>query len=128
MVALCTLGGEVEMYPLAVAGGGEHAALRVKQEHRGRLAFEPERMRGGDRRVSAEIDFHFRREPAQRETVVATKEKCGLGEIHLRRDALHPLRRPHLVEDADGGRISAKRLAGEGVNGVDAQSDSRDFR
>ena len=69
----------------------------------------PGAVRAGERGVAAEIHFHGRREPAQRESVVAWKKKRRLREIHLRGDVLHPLRFAFAIEKTDRCRISAER-------------------
>jgi hypothetical protein len=66
--------------PVAVAPGAELAARRVKT-HRlvGARRFRlPQRVRAGERGVAAQRDLHRRREPAQREAVVAPPEEGRL--------------------------------------------------
>src|SRR5262249_38764612 len=82
----------------------------------------PQRVRAGQRGVAAEIDLDCRSEPAQRPAVVPAEEECRLGEVHLRADVLHPFRVALAVEKTDRGRIAAKRLVGESVDGEKSQN------
>ena len=78
----------------------------------------PQHVRARQRGVSAQLDFGDGREPSQREVGRgrAGCEKRGLGQVHLRRDRLHPPLVGGLVEDAHRGRVAAERLAGERVD------------
>jgi hypothetical protein len=74
-------------------------------------------MRRCQRGVAAQIDFNRWREPSQRPFAAFSSNEGGLGQVHLRRERLHPLRVGFAaVEQADGGGISAERGVGEGVN------------
>ena len=75
-----------------------------------------EHMRGGKRRVTAQIDLHLRREPAQRYDITARDDEGGFREIVLGGDRRqHPVRQP-LVEQDHRSRISAEHAIGEGVD------------
>src|SRR5207244_7291741 len=111
--------GEIQLDAIAVALRGEQSAARVEARDRVDVekSFLPKRVRTGECRVTAEVDFDSRREPAQRPAaVVARGQERGLGQVHLRRDAVHPAVIDFAIEKTDGGRISAKRAGAEGVD------------
>jgi hypothetical protein len=107
---------EVELDPFAGAIRRQQAAAGVEARLAADDLFFPQCVRAGERCVAAEIDLDRRREPAQREAVVARKQKCRLGEVHLRGDVLHPLGIALPVEQADRGRVALECLSREGVD------------
>src|SRR5262245_21460164 len=67
--------------------------------------------------MSAQRDLDRRREPPQGPLLVATVDKRGLRQVHLRRDMLHPcVIHLRAVEKTDGRRVAAERRVGEGIN------------
>src|SRR5882762_6263150 len=80
------------------------------------VAVLPQHVRTRERRMTAEIDFDRRREPAEIVAVASLHEKGGFGEVHLARDVEHPRRLGGLGEDADCGRIACEGSIRESIN------------
>ncbi len=99
----------------------EPAAARVEAERLAvrDVAFGPEDVRGGQRRVAAEIDLDRGREPAQAEAVLVAHEERGLREVHLRGHRLHPALGARRGQHAHGGRVAGERTIGERVDLAD---------
>ena len=85
----------------------------------GRLVVAEQHVGGRQRRVSAEIDLDLRREPSQAVVIAFLHHEGRFGEVVLRRDALHPVRRQPCLQDAHPGRIAGKRTIGERIDLVD---------
>src|SRR5712692_8231768 len=114
--------GKIHAEQLALAADGELPAARAESHalRRGQAVAE-EDVRGGERRVTAEIDLHRRRKPAKRHHLAASDDEGGLGEVVLRRDRReHAVRQPRVEEDHCGG-ISAKGAVGKGVDLVERE-------
>ena len=83
---------------------------------------------GGQGRVAAQVHLDRGREPPQ---VVparpAAHEERGLRQVHLAGDPLHPRRVGRPRQHADGGRIPAERLGGEGVDLDDRHAHAGTF-
>src|SRR5712692_6003549 len=110
--------GEIELDQIAAARRGEQAAPGMETRRftrRNQLLF-PQRMRAGQRGMTAEVDLHDRCEPAKRPSVGARQQESRLRQVHLRADALHPLRAPLAIQKTDCRWIPAKGLVGEGVD------------
>ncbi len=86
--------------------------LRIRREQ----PLFPERVRAGQRRMSAQRDLDGRREPAQRVAVLTRKQKRRLGEIHLHGHVLHPRILALAIEQTDRRRIALERLGSERVD------------
>jgi hypothetical protein len=71
--------------------------------------------------MAAEIDLDFGSEPAQAEPAAGTEPpgKCGLGELHLGCDDLHPAIVGRPREHTHRGWIAAESAIGECVNLAD---------
>ena len=115
---LLTLGREIELDPLAGAVARQKAALRVKPRllRQREVPFFSEHVRAGERRVAAESHLGRRREPPEREAVVALAEKRGLGEVHLAGDPLHPALVARRGQEADRRGVARERRVGERVD------------
>jgi hypothetical protein len=99
--------------------GGQYTTLGVKSRSgaRRQQAFLEQCVRAGERGVTAEGDFDDRREPAERPVAILPAEEGGLGQIHLRREILHPCRvSDGIPEQAHRGRIARERRVGECVD------------
>jgi len=120
--------GKVELDPLAFLARFEQSAPGVKPRFALQGLLLPERVRAGQRRMTAQIDFGRRREPSQRKVAVARKQKRRLGEVHLRGDVLHPLRIALTVEQTDSRGIALERLAGERLVADDGAVERDDRR
>ncbi len=69
--------------------------------------------------MAAERHLGGRREPPEREHAVAPLDECGLGEVHLRRHALHPGVRSARVEETHRGGVAGERVGRERINRED---------
>ena len=111
-------GGEIQQDGVARLAGGEFAAAGL--EHRrvalGQAAGLPQRMRGGEGGVAAQVDLGDWREPPQPEAVAAGPGERRLGQVHLGGDLLHPAGWRLGGGQADGGWVAGERLGGKGVN------------
>ena len=107
----------------AVAGAGHRKRSRGRGEGdtlqiRGQI-FQHHRPRG-ERGMTAEVDLHGRRKPADRPVVSLADQKGGLRQVVLRGDGLHLLgRQPVARQGADGGRIAGKETIGKGIELVE---------
>jgi hypothetical protein len=78
-------------------------------------------VRGGERRVAAQVDLDRGREPAQAVARALGNEERGLAQVVLGRDRLHePVVEPG-AERHDAGRIAGERPIAEGVDPVEWQ-------
>ena len=68
----------------------------------------PKEMRARQRGMAAQRDLDRRREPAELPAVAFLEQEGGLGQIHFRRDLLHPLVGHALGQLTNCGRIPAK--------------------
>jgi hypothetical protein len=80
------------------------------------MAVLPEDVRAGQRSMATEGNFNSWSEPAQIKTIRAPAQKRRLGEVHLTRHVLHPLRLAWRWQDAHGGRVAGKGGICKGVN------------
>jgi len=76
----------------------------------------PEHVRARERGVAAKGHLDRRREPPEREAVVALLEERGLREIHLAGDALHPAVVARRGQKADRRGVARERDVGERVD------------
>jgi hypothetical protein len=95
---------------------GQHSAAAREADVSVVELLAPQDVRAGERRVTAELYFDGRREPAKRPLVVRGQEERGFGEIHLGRDVLHPGVVTLAIEEAYRGRVSFERLRRECVD------------
>ena len=70
----------------------------------------PQRMRAGERRMSAQVHLDSRSEPPQLEPLFLTTKERRLGQVHLARNALHPRAVDLRAKYADRCRVSRERL------------------
>jgi hypothetical protein len=66
--------------------------------------------------MATEGNFNSWGEPAQVKTIWTLAQKRRLGEVHLTRYVLHPLRLAWRRQDAHGSRVAGKGAIGKGVN------------
>src|SRR5437899_2959837 len=88
----------------------------------------PQHVRARECRVTAEIDFDGRREPAEVVAVTLRNEKGGLGEVHLACDVEHPGGIGGLRQDADGGGVAAEGAICERVYLRDTERHASNLR
>jgi len=69
--------------------------------------------------VAAEVDLGLRGEPPELVLFAAADEEGGLGEVVFRGDRLEDIVRQEVVEGHDGGGVSFKDAACEGVHLVE---------
>nr|WP_255593052.1 hypothetical protein [Eikenella sp. Marseille-P7795] len=73
---------------------------------------------GGERGVSAQVDFTFGREPAQGEGVALRYDEGSFGKVVFLGDIAHQIFGRECVRHADGGGIAAEHAVGKGIYGV----------
>jgi hypothetical protein len=66
--------------------------------------------------MATEGHFHGGGEPAQIKTIWTPGQKRRLGEVHLTRHMLHPLRLAWRWQDTHGGRVAGEGGICKGVN------------
>ena len=76
----------------------------------------PEHVRARERGVAAKGHLDRRREPPEREAVVALLEERGLREVHLAGDALHPALVARRGEQAHRRGVARERDVGERID------------
>jgi len=97
------------------AAGAEDEALRRRK------SVPEENVGGGQGRVTAQVDLHRRREPAQGHDVTARDDKSGLGKIVLGGDRREDAVGQQIVQQDHRRRISTEHPVGEGVDLVEGQ-------
>ncbi len=80
-----------------------------------------ENVGGGQGRVTAQVDLHRRREPAQGHDVAARDDKSGLGKIVFGGDSREDAVGQQIVQQDHRRRISTEHPVGEGVDLVEGQ-------
>ncbi len=110
-------GREVESQHVALACHLQFAAARLKGDG-GAARFEllEDHPGGCERRVTAQVYFDSRREPAQVVTGAVFDDIGRLAEVVLHCDRLHRRVRQPCFQRADGGRVAGEGATGESVD------------
>lgn len=107
---------KVHLVSRVLFGDCERAALRMKDNLRGRWVDALHNDSGAcERRVSAERDFDDGSEPGDLPILVFAKKECRFRQVVFRRDLEFEVVVDFLIEENDGGRISAEAGRCEGI-------------
>ena len=114
-------GGEVHLAKVTVGGHFERAAAGVEHDRLCGVGTPglPERVGRGQRRMTAQIDLHRRREPSKAPPALVGINESRFGQVHLRRHPLHPSRSGRADQRTYRRGIAGKCLLGEGIHHVD---------
>ena len=109
--------GKVQCKAVLFASHGQHAAARVEANRPRTVLPKREHIGRCQGCVSAEIDFYFRRKPAQVETAITARNDKGSSAVSvLTRNPLHAAVREKRRKHAHTGRIACKQLARECIH------------
>src|SRR5256886_225011 len=109
--------GKVQCKAVLFASHGQHAAARVEANRPRTVLPKREHIGRCQGCVSAEIDFYFRRKPAQVETAITARNDKGSSAVSvLTCNPLHAAVREKRRKHAHTGRIACKQLARECIH------------